>query len=105
MTIKESEGFGRLDGCIKGQALSNISICRFKFPRFPLDETRLIRGLSKDTDDNVIKARKDDLNKIIKFLIRQTYTEGKMEDHQGWKDLQSLDFWQFLYEVGMFQKN
>ena len=105
MTIKESEGYGRLDGYIKGQALSNISVCRFKFPKFPLDETRLIRGISKDTDEKVIKARKEDLNKIIKFLIRQTYTEGKMEDHQGWKDLQSLDFWQFLYEVGMFKEN
>ena len=105
LTIKENEGHGRLDGQVKGPALSSISVCRFKFPKFPLDETRLVKGISKDIDEEVIKTRKKDLDKIIKFLVRQTYTEKKIEDHQGWKNLQGLDFWQFLYEVGMFKEN
>ena len=72
MTVKETEGYGRLDGKVKGPALQNIPVCRFKFPKFPLDETKLIRGMSKDTDEKIVKARKDDLNKIMKFLVRQT---------------------------------
>ena len=44
ITIKENEGFGRLDGSRKGAALSNIRICRFKFPKFPLNETKLVCG-------------------------------------------------------------
>ena len=105
LTIKENEGHGRLDGQVKGPALSSISVCRFKFPKFPLDETRLVKGISKDIDEEVIKTRKKELDKIIKFLVRQTYTVKKIEDHQGWKNLQGLDFWQFLYEVGMFKEN
>ena len=102
LTIKENEGHGRLDGKVKAPALSNISICRFKFPKFPLDETRLIKGIPKDMDEKIIKARKDDLNKIIKFLIRQTYTEQKLEDQESWKRLKCLNFWEFLFEAGMF---
>ena len=55
MTIKENEGFGRLDGCIKGPVLSNISVCRFRFPKFPLNETKVILGLPKDASDEIIK--------------------------------------------------
>ena len=39
ISIKETEGHGRLDGRVKGPALQNVPICRFKFPKFPLDET------------------------------------------------------------------
>ena len=53
-------------------------------------------------DEKIIKARKDDLNKIIKFLIRQTYTEKKLEDQESWKRLKCLNFWEFLFEAGMF---
>ena len=76
ITIKENEGHGRLDGFTKGPELLNIPICRFKFPKFPLDETRLVFGMPKDIDDNEVKTRIKDLNKIIKFLIRQTYVEN-----------------------------
>ena len=97
ITIKENEGHGRLDGITKGPELRNIPICRFKFPKFPLDETRLVFGMPKDIDDNEVKTRIKDLNKIIKFLIRQTYVENstKLQD-------QDMDFYEFLYSVGMF---
>ena len=87
LTIQESEGHGRLDGRVKGSKLSNVPICRFRFPKFPLDETKLIQGISKDIDDQIIKARKDDLNKIVKFLIRQTFTDKKLDDLPSWKHL------------------
>lgn len=54
MHIRKNEGYGRLDGKIQGEELKGISVCRFRFPRFPLDRTRLILGISKDLpDDNV----------------------------------------------------
>ena len=74
MTINENEGHGRLDGIFKDQEMKNISVCRFKFPKFPLDETKLVLGISKDTDEKLVKNRKKDLNKIISFLVRQTYS-------------------------------
>ena len=105
ITIKENEGHGRLDGKVKGLELTNISVCRFRFPKFPLDETKLIKGVSKDTDEKKIKTRKNDLNKIVKFLLRQTHTEKKLEDCENWKKLRNLNFWEFIYEVGMFKGN
>ena len=69
ITIKENEGHGRLDGEIKGPLLQNISICRFRFPKFPLDETKVVRGISKDSDEKLVKSRKSDLNKNSFCLV------------------------------------
>ena len=70
-----------------------------------MDETKLIKGIPKDADAKIVKARKNDLNKILKFLIRQTYTDTKLEDQESWKHLKGLNFCQFLFEVGMFKGN
>ena len=102
ITVKENEGYGRLDNIKKGNALSNIEVCRFKFPKFPMDETKLICGISKDTEEHVVKSRKKDLNKIMKYLIRQTYTDQDINELQSWNRLKEMNFWDFLYEVGMF---
>ena len=102
MTINEDEGHGKLDGFIKGPELKNVSICKFKFPKFPLDETTLVLGMSKDTDEGIIKKRKKDLNKIINFLIRQTFCENPRQESENWGRLKNLEFWEFLVEVGMF---
>ena len=69
ITIKENEGHGRLDGSVKGPALTNISVCRFRFPRFPLNITKVVLGLSKDTDEDIIKTCKADLSKIKNTLF------------------------------------
>ena len=50
MTIKPEEGHGRLDGSVTKEALENIKVCRFNFPRFPSDETKVIVGIPKDED-------------------------------------------------------
>ena len=97
MTINENEGFGRFDGIKKGTKLQNLPVCRFHYPKFPMDETKLIVGLSKDITDNVILKYKADLKKITKYLIRQT------NDDARWDSLKRLDFYQFLYDVGMFK--
>jgi len=104
MIIKESEGHGRLDGFKKGPKLVHIQVCRFKFPRFPMDETKLVISISKETDENLISERKKDLNKIIKYLIRQTIDDKPSQSFvmTKWKN---MTFLEFLYEVGMFQQN
>ena len=53
--------------------------------------------------DEIVKKRKKDLEKIVKFLIRQTYSDTEIKDLESWKNLQGMDFWTFLREVGMFE--
>ena len=105
ITIKNNEGYGRKDGVIDGTTLKNISICRFQFPKFPLNETKVVRSCSMDIDENEIKSRKKDLNKIVKFLLRQTYAEKSRENLESWNLLKQMQFWKFLYEVGMFKED
>jgi hypothetical protein len=102
ITIKEGEGHGRLSGHMKGPELRNIPVCRFRFPRFPMDETKLILGISKDADEILIKDYKKDLNKIINFLIRQTYCEKIQNENESWERLKNMNFWEFLHAVGKF---
>ena len=101
ITIKSNEGHGIDFGPVSEIELQNIPICRFQYPRFPLNETRLILGVSNDIDDGVMKKRKEDLNRIMKFLLRQTFDM----DSESWKKLKNLDFVRFLYHVGMFEVN
>ena len=56
--------------------------CRFNFPQFPLNRTTFILGIPKDLSEDQVSQRKADLNKIKKFLIRQTYSETKEESNQ-----------------------
>ena len=105
ITIKNNEGHGNMDSKKDGPVLSDITLCRFTFPKFPLDETQLVLGTPKDADEEVVKERKRDLDKIRKFLIRQTYAEQDFDQLDSWRKLQSMDFWEFLYAVGMFNTN
>ena len=61
----------------------------------------MVKGTDKDTDEHVIKERKKDLNKIVKFLVRQSMNEGQTI----WDKLQEMTFWQFLYATGMFKED
>ena len=58
ITIKENEGHGRFDGLKKDMKLANISVCRFKFPKFPLNETKVIRGIDKDASKILLNKGK-----------------------------------------------
>ena len=91
-----------MDNISKGPELKDIPICRFRFPKFPLDKTKLVFGIPKDTDEDKIKRQKDDLNKVVKYLIRQTYAERNVKDSENWRQFKKLSFWEFLYEAGMF---
>ena len=63
----------------------------------------MIKSVNKDTDEKLIKSRKDNLSKIIEILIR--HTEKKLDDHEGWKQLQDLTFLELIQEAGMFNGN
>ena len=100
--IRENEGHGRFDKKLTGPAME-CPKCRFNYPFFPLDETIFLQGITKDLSEDDVKKRKNDLLKIRKFLLRQT--NGYKEESDSWKKLKSLTFWEFLYEVGMFEGN
>ena len=93
-----------MDGIEKGKRLTNIQICRFKYPRFPSDETKVIIAMHKDTDEKLVRESKRDLNKIIKYLIRQTFNE-RNNNYSDMSRLKNLSFAEFLYEVGMVKEN
>ena len=57
VTIKGSEGHGRFDGVDKGNELKDLPICRFSFPKFPLDKTTVVKVVNKDVDENELKKR------------------------------------------------
>ena len=103
ITINASEGHGRKDRSMIGRELLNIPICRFNIPKFPMDRTKLIVGIRKDLDEKIVDKRKKDLNKIKKYLIRQTFTESRLESSENWNHLEKMNFLEFLFEVGMFE--
>ena len=48
LTIKSTEGHGKLDGKHEGEEIIDYLLCRFNYPHFPMKETTFIPGLSKD---------------------------------------------------------
>ena len=84
--------------------LLNIPICRFNYPRFPMDETTVLLGFTGEEDEEVLKGAKKDYLAIRKYLIRQTYTpeKSKLEDQPHWQILKKMDFKTFLIKVGMY---
>ena len=68
-----------------------------------MEETKFLLAPRKDLDEEEMKKRRADHNKIVKFLIRNTYSENPMEDSENCKWLKSLSFEEFLFEVGMFK--
>ena len=76
-----------------------MPLCRFNFPQFPLDQTTLIVGISKETDEAVVRNRKLDLRKIKTFLIRQS------SQSESFLILKNMSFIQFLHYAGMFEQH
>ena len=99
ITVRANEGHGRLDGKIIGPDIQNIPVCRFNFPKYPSNETKVLLPPKTTLDEAEMKKRTSDLNKIRKYLLRQTNEENSC------KVLKSLSFWEFLHSVGMFEKN
>jgi hypothetical protein len=103
ITVRRTEGHGRLDGLIEAQKIPDYVECRFNFLQFPLNRTRFILGIPKDLNSEELAKRKSDLTKIKKFLIRQTYSEDKDESERS-KAFKTTTFYEFLFNVGMFKE-
>ena len=72
ITINADEGHGKFDGQKNGQELREIPLCRFNFPKYPMEKTKLILSMSKELSKEEISKRTKDLKRINKFLIKQT---------------------------------
>ena len=100
IVITEDQGHGRHDGKKKGVPLE-LKVCRFNFPRNPMDKTQFIRGFSKDMDQKFVNKARVDYEKIRKFLLRLTSVPD-YENTKEWAFFINLSFYEFLFEVGMF---
>ena len=101
VTLKNTEGHAySLKAIRTGPILENVPICRFKFPRLPMDKTIVLLALQKDEDENLIKSAKKDYLFIRYYLLRQTYDLSS----KLYMDLKSQNFETFLKNVGMFSQ-
>jgi len=104
--IHADEGLGINEPRNSGLELINIPVCRFNFPKFPLDKTEVVLGFKKDEDVEVIKSSRKDYTHIRKYLIRKTYVPEckKLKDSPEWAKLKQFTFEEFLIDVGMYSE-
>ena len=96
LRIKSDKGHGAMDGLIKLEEIE-VPKCRHDFPKFPVPETTIVRKFtSTDTAETQRKA-KIDLEKIKKYIIRQTHSQ------EARAEFEKNSFPQFLQKLGMSQ--
>ena len=99
--ISPREGHGRLDG-VKNSTELLVPVCRFKFPKNVCDQSVFLHIFPNDYPKDQLKKAKEDYTKIRKYLLRITQEMGEM-DAEKVEQFKSLTFFEFLYEVGMFE--
>ena len=93
--INANQGHGQKDGLVVGEPLEIVK-CRHGFPKYPVPETTIIRRFSTDgTDGDEQKQARINLQKIKKFIIRQTHTQEK------YCEFEKLNFNDFLQRLGL----
>ena len=102
IVISEDEGHGRYDGTMKTVSLE-LKSCRFNFPKNPIDRNEFVLGFPAETDPSSLRKAKADYAKIRKYLLRLT-NDSNYENSDRWQKFVSMSFYQYLYEVGMFDK-
>ena len=101
VTLQKNEGHAfRKNSIITGPILENIPVCRYKFPRLPMDKTEVLIAFQKDEDEEVIKAAKKDYLFLRKYLLRQTHDLNS----NLYQNLKMQDFRTFLKNIGMFSE-
>ena len=102
LKISGNEGLGKNDPQTSSEL--SVAVCRFKFPRFPLDKTTLVFPINKDTSEKEVFKMKSDLLHLKKYLARKTSRnmESK-EDEESWKKFKQMNFYDFLEDLGMFE--
>ena len=103
LKIGSKEGHGKLDEALEDLELI-VPVCRYNFPKNPCDETIYLQGFPSDHPKEDLKTAKEDYMKIRKYLLRLT-NDNNFKDTEKWKTFVNMDFYQFLYEVGMFDED
>jgi hypothetical protein len=101
--ISTDEGHGRFDGTRDGDELM-VEMCRFNFPKNPAHETVFLSTFPLDYDKKDLKKAKEDYRKIRKYLLRLTHGDN-FKNKEEWLNFINLSFFEFLFEVGMFENN
>ena len=99
---KEGLGLNEEDDDDKEEVIAKI--CRFRFPRYPLDATTLIFPLTKSDDAKEVNKMKKDLRHIKCYLIRRMQYLINKEDEELWKKFIAMDFYEFLHDLGFFKE-
>ena len=79
-----------------------VPVCRFKFPKNVCDQSVFLHIFPNDYPKDQLKKAKEDHTKIRKYLLRMTQEMREM-DAEKVEQFKSLTFFEFLYEVGMFE--
>ena len=99
--IMPNEGHGIRDGEIVDELLT-VPVCRFNFPKNPIDKTEFILSFPKDHDKVELKRAKSDYRKIRKYLLRLTNGED-FDKKDKWMKFKQMSFYEYLFEVGMYE--
>ena len=102
LRIYPKEGHGRFDG-VRHSTELQVPVCRFKFPKNVCDESVFLHIFPTDYPKELLKKAKEDYMKIRKYLLRFSHEMSDMDPVRVEK-FQSLTFYDYLYEVGMFEK-
>ena len=101
LTIHPREGHGRFDG-VRHSTELQVKVCRHKFPKNVCDESVFLHIFPADYPKELLKKAKDDYMKIRKYLLRFSHEMSDMDPAKVEK-FNRLTFYEFLYEVGMFE--
>ena len=102
LRIQPGEGHGLNDGVRHSTELL-VPICRFQFPKNVSDESVFLHIFPTDYPKKLLQKAKDDYMKIRKYLLRFSHEMSEMDPAKV-ERFKSLTFYDFLFEVGMFEK-
>ena len=78
-------------------------VCRFSFPRFPVDKNIFLFPISKTEDPKAKQAMKKDYEHIKAYLIRRTHFFESKTQENIWLAFEKMTFDEFLQDLGMLE--
>ena len=102
LRIHPKEGHGISDG-VRHSTELQVPVCRFNFPKNVCDESVFLHTFPNDYPKELLKKAKDDYMKIRKYLLRFSHEMSEMDPVEV-ERFKSFTFYDFLYEVGMFEE-
>ena len=67
-----------------------------------MDQTEFLFPFPENIDEEQYKQAKTDYIKIRKYLLRLT-SDKDFEKGEKWKKFKKMTFYEYLFEVGMFE--